>query len=51
MNQTYDAIIIGAGVMGASLAFHLAERGLKPAILERTGDSPIPMGERQEAVK
>lgn len=35
MNQTYDAIIIGAGVMGSSLAFHLAERGLKPAILER----------------
>lgn len=35
MNQTYDAIIIGAGVMGASLAFHLAERGLKTAILER----------------
>ena len=35
MNQTYDAIIIGAGVMGASIAFHLAERGLKVAILER----------------
>jgi sarcosine oxidase subunit beta len=35
MTQTYDVIIIGAGVMGASLAFHLAERGLKPAILER----------------
>ncbi|MDO8755497.1 MAG: FAD-dependent oxidoreductase [Anaerolineales bacterium] len=35
MTQTYDAIIIGAGVMGASLAFHLAERGLKVAILER----------------
>jgi len=35
MNQTYDAIVIGAGVMGASLAFHLAERGLKVAILER----------------
>jgi len=35
MTQTYNAIIIGAGVMGASLAFHLAERGLKPAILER----------------
>jgi sarcosine oxidase subunit beta len=35
MTQTYDAIVIGAGVMGASLAFHLAERGLKPAILER----------------
>ncbi|MFM8427255.1 MAG: NAD(P)/FAD-dependent oxidoreductase, partial [Chloroflexota bacterium] len=36
MTQTYDAIIIGAGVMGASIAFHFAERGLKVAILERT---------------
>ena len=35
MNQTYDAIVIGAGVMGASIAFHLAERGMKTAILER----------------
>jgi glycine/D-amino acid oxidase-like deaminating enzyme len=35
MPQTYNAIIIGAGVMGASIAFHLTERGLKPAILER----------------
>ena len=35
MSQNFDAIIIGAGVIGASLAFHLAERGLKPAILER----------------
>src|SRR5688500_5472997 len=35
MTQTYDAIVIGAGVMGASLAFHLSERGLKTAILER----------------
>jgi len=35
MTQTYDAIIIGAGVMGASIAFHLAERGLKVVILER----------------
>lgn len=35
MNPTYDAVVIGAGVMGASIAFHLAERGLKTAILER----------------
>src|SRR6266540_6841112 len=35
MPQTYDAIVIGAGVMGASIAFHLAERGLQTAILER----------------
>ncbi|HEX5837978.1 MAG TPA: FAD-binding oxidoreductase [Anaerolineales bacterium] len=35
MTQTYDAIVIGAGVMGASLAFHFAERGLRTAVLER----------------
>ncbi|MCZ2122950.1 MAG: FAD-binding oxidoreductase, partial [Anaerolineales bacterium] len=35
MSQTYDAIIIGAGVMGASLAFHLSQRGIKTAVLER----------------
>src|ERR1044071_4006584 len=35
MNPSYDAIVIGAGVMGASIAFHLAERGLKVAVLER----------------
>jgi sarcosine oxidase subunit beta len=27
--------IIGAGVQGASLAFHLAQRGLKPLVLEK----------------
>lgn len=35
MNQTYDAIIIGAGVMGASVAYNLSRRGLKVLILER----------------
>jgi sarcosine oxidase subunit beta len=35
MSQTYDAIVIGAGVVGLSTAFHLAERGVKPVILER----------------
>ena len=35
MAQTYDAIVIGAGVVGVSIAFHLAEQGLKPVILER----------------
>ncbi|MFN8411701.1 MAG: FAD-binding oxidoreductase [Anaerolineales bacterium] len=35
MSQTYDAVIIGAGVIGVSIAFHLAERGIKPVILER----------------
>ena len=35
MAETADVIIIGAGIHGASLAFHLAERGLKPTVLER----------------
>lgn len=35
MSQNFDAIIIGAGVIGTSVAFHLAKRGMKPVILER----------------
>jgi sarcosine oxidase subunit beta len=33
--QTYDAIVIGAGVIGASISYHLAGRGLKVLVLER----------------
>lgn len=35
MAETADVIIIGAGIQGASLAFHLAERGIHPIILEK----------------
>src|SRR5205823_10820385 len=36
MAQTYDAIVIGAGVIGASVAFHLASAGLpRVLIVER----------------
>jgi sarcosine oxidase subunit beta len=35
MNPTYDAIVIGAGVIGASIAHNLSQRGLKVLILER----------------
>ena len=35
MNLTYDAIVIGAGVIGASVAYNLSQRGLKVLILER----------------
>ncbi len=35
MNPSYDAIVIGAGVMGASIAYNLSQRGLKVLILER----------------
>ncbi len=33
--NTADVIIIGAGVHGASLAFHLAQRGVKATVLEK----------------
>ena len=30
-----DAVVIGAGAFGASIAFHLAKRGQRVALLER----------------
>ncbi len=35
MTETADAIVVGAGVQGASLAFHLARRGLRILVIER----------------
>ncbi len=35
MATTSDVIIIGGGIHGASLAFHLAKNGVKPIILEK----------------
>jgi sarcosine oxidase subunit beta len=35
MPRTADAVVIGGGVMGASIAFHLARAGIRPLILER----------------
>jgi len=35
MTNTAEVIIIGAGVHGASLAFHLAKRGVKVIVLEK----------------
>ncbi len=35
MTETADVIVVGAGVQGASLAFHLARRGASVIVLER----------------
>lgn len=37
MTQTFDVIIIGAGIAGCSTAYQLAQRGLNVAVLEKDG--------------
>lgn len=36
MSQSADVVVIGGGVNGVSTAFHLAQRGVKVTLLERT---------------
>lgn len=36
-DQSYDALIIGAGIMGCCSAFELASRGLSVGVLEKSG--------------
>ncbi|UCG85621.1 MAG: FAD-binding oxidoreductase [Gemmatimonadota bacterium] len=35
MTNTYDVIVVGAGIMGCSTAFHLAQRGISVLVLEK----------------
>jgi choline dehydrogenase-like flavoprotein len=39
MATTYDAIIIGTGQAGPSLAVRLASTGMKVAVIERSGSA------------
>ena len=42
--SAYDVAVIGAGVHGASAAFHLAGRGIRTVIVERTSPAGGPTG-------
>ncbi len=40
----YDVVVIGAGVHGASAAFHLAGRGVRTVVVEKTSPAGGPTG-------
>jgi sarcosine oxidase, subunit beta len=37
VQHTEDAVVIGAGITGLSIALHLAEQGIPPLVIEREG--------------
>lgn len=48
--QQYDAVIIGAGLMGSFAARHLARRGLRVAVLERENDVSMGISRANTAI-
>ena len=36
MSKAYDVVVIGAGVIGTSCAYHLVKKGLKVALIEKS---------------
>jgi glycine/D-amino acid oxidase-like deaminating enzyme len=42
--ETHGIVVIGAGTTGGSIAYHLAERGLRPLLLDRHGPASGPSG-------
>ena len=51
MAQTYDAIIIGGGIMGCSTALQLSQRGLKVAVLEKDTIGAGPTGKSSAIIR
>ena len=49
-NLQYDAIIAGAGIVGASIAWHAARKGLKIAIIDASGPAAAASGASDGAV-
>lgn len=46
----YDVVIAGAGIIGASTAFHLARRGMRVAVIDATGPAAAASGASDGAV-
>ena len=42
--RPHEIAVIGAGTTGSSIAYHLAQRGLRPLLLERGGPASGPSG-------
>jgi sarcosine oxidase subunit beta len=51
MSQLFDVLIIGAGVMGCSAAFQLAQRGLKVGVLEKGHLGAGPSGKSSAIIR
>ena len=49
--SSYDVAVIGAGVHGSSVAFHLANRGVRTAVIERTSPAGGPTGRSSAIVR
>ena len=49
--SSYDVAVIGAGVHGASVAFHLANRGVRTIVIERTSPAGGPTGRSSAIVR
>jgi len=49
--SSYDVAVIGAGVHGASVAFHLANRGVRTVVIERTSPAGGPTGRSSAIVR
>ncbi len=49
--SSYDVAVIGAGVHGASVAFHLAHRGVRTVVIERTSPAGGPTGRSSAIVR
>jgi glycine/D-amino acid oxidase-like deaminating enzyme len=47
VTPTADVVVSGGGIMGASIAFRLAERGLKVTLVEKTFVAAAPSTNRR----